>query len=127
MLKVFISSFLFSIILLSSCSYFSFSTNLDPENFTQYQKEVNLKTYSKNELIDLDYLDLGTVEGVSCQAEENDQRANINEAKNIIREKALKKEANGIVYSKCFDLENTPGCITSVSCYARIIYVKEDD
>ena len=42
------------------------------------------------------------------------------------REKAHMRKANGIVYTSCVALENTPVCLTSVSCYARAVYVKED-
>jgi RcsF protein len=109
----------------SSCSYFSFSTNLDPDNFREYYKNAQLQTYDKSILPDLNYIELGTVEGVSCQAFEEDPIASIYDAKQNAKELAAKKEANGIVYTSCIELENTPGCLTSVSCYARAIYVKE--
>ena len=44
----------------------------------------------------------------------------------LAEETADHKIWNGIVYTSCVALENTPVCLTSVSCYARAVYVKED-
>ena len=114
------------LLLCTSCSYFNFSSNLDPKNFEEYAQKVNVRVYDKKVLNSLNYVDLGTVEGISCQALENDPKATITEARRIAREEVIKLKGNGIMYSTCIELANTPGCLTSVSCYARALYVKND-
>lgn len=119
--------FLGSFICCLGCSNFSFETNLFPNDMEDYFETANISVYKNSELVDLDYYDLGTVEGISCQAKSDDPRSSIQEARTLVREEAHKKGANGIVYSTCVELENTPGCVTSVSCYARAVYVKDND
>ena len=123
------SRILFSLTILTSvficgCSLFSFDSNLNPDNFSEFYKNVKLETYKNNELAKLDYVDLGTVEGLSCQIKEDDPVANESDARDDARKKAVNQDANGIIFSSCIALSNTPACTTSVSCYARIIYVK---
>lgn len=112
---------------LTGCGTFSFDSNLNPRNFAMYEKETSLKTYKNSELYDLNYVDLGTVEGISCQIREDDIEASEYDAKMHAKELARKKNANGIIFSTCVELVNTPACLTSVSCYARIVSVDENE
>lgn len=111
---------------ITGCSYFSFETNLSPEKAEDYFSRANLRVYKNSELRDLNYESLGTVEGVSCQLSRDEPEATERDARLDAREKAHMRKANGIVYTSCVALENTPVCLTSVSCYARAVYVKED-
>ncbi|MFB0955320.1 MAG: exopolysaccharide biosynthesis protein, partial [Aeromonadaceae bacterium] len=65
-------SYLLAATLLTGCSGYSFHTNLDKENFTEYFKPGSVALVDKAQLAELDYQILGTVEGVSCQ-EDNSQ------------------------------------------------------
>ena len=53
----------------SGCADFSFNSNLDKENFDEYFKPGGVQIYEQNQLADLNYLYLGTVEGESCQSD----------------------------------------------------------
>ncbi len=110
----------------TGCSYFSFESNLDPSNMKEYFDVANVKSYTDAELMDLNYLELGIVEGVDCRINEAEGTPTISIAKEDARKAAVLKEANGIVYSKCVEFENTPACRKSISCYGRLVYVKED-
>ncbi|MGN1394285.1 MAG: Rcs stress response system protein RcsF [Succinivibrionaceae bacterium] len=109
------------------CSSFSFETNLNQQKFSEYFNVANIQVYNNAELHELNYIDIGTVEGISCQVKPDDPRASYPEARQEARKKAAEMEANGIVYSTCIELENTLGCESSVSCYARAIYVKDNN
>ena len=78
-----------------------------------------VKIYTNSELRDLNYEDIGTVEGISCKMKENEPEPTEKEAKADARSLALKK--------KGITLDDTPACLRSVSCYARVVYVKEDE
>ena len=121
--KIFLSA---PFVVLLGCSSFSFESNLDPDNVISYFELSKVKIYTNSELQDLNYEDIGTVEGISCQMRENEPEPTEKEAKADARSLALQKKGNGLVYSTCIALEDTPACVRSVSCYARVIYVKED-
>ncbi len=120
------SCLILALFAVSGCSYFSFDTNLNPDNIEDYFAKANIKVYKNSELRDLNYESLGTVEGISCQTSSDEPEANERDARIDAREKAHMRRANGIVYTSCVALEDTPVCLTSVSCYARALYVKED-
>lgn len=116
-----------SFVIVSGCSSFSFESNLDPDNIVSYFELSKVKIYTNSELRDLNYEDIGTVEGISCKMQENEPEPTEKEAKADARSLALKKKGNGLVYSTCITLDDTPACLRSVSCYARVVYVKEDE
>ena len=55
----------------SGCANYAFNSNLDKENFDEYFKPGSVRIYEQDELADLNYLYLGTIEGESCQADAN--------------------------------------------------------
>lgn len=111
---------------LLSCSYFSFESNVDPSNFTDYFAQSTVTVYSDKELMDMDYAEVGFIEGLSCQEQSNDRPASEGEARTLAKKQAAEKGANGIVFSKCVTLSNTASCVSSVSCYGRMVYVKDE-
>lgn len=111
--------------LLTSCSNFEFSTNLDPSNFKEYFKPSYVNEYSEAELAKIPNRSLGTVSGLSCQIKEQDAIANEADARTDARVKAVDKGANAIVFGKCVRLENTPACLVSITCYADALVVDE--
>ena len=121
------SLFLIPFFIVSGCSSFSFESNLDPDNIISYFEISKVKIYDKNELQELNYEDMGTVEGLSCQIRETDPEPTEKEARSDARVQALKRGGNGLVYSTCITLEDTPACVRSVSCYARVVLVKENE
>ena len=111
---------------LVGCASFSFESNLDPSGSAQYFKVAEVKSYTDEELMNLNYEELGTVEGLDCRIDANAGTPRTADAKEDARKQAAAKGANGIVYSKCVHFENTPACAQSVSCYGRMVYVQED-
>ena len=111
---------------LSGCSMFAFESNVDPDNFISYFELSKVKRYSNKELSVLNYEDVGTVDGISSQFTEKDPEPTEKDAKAEARREAVKKGGNGMVYSTCITLEDTPVCTRSISCYARVVIVKED-
>ncbi len=119
MLRIFvISSFT---LLLSACSNFEFSSNLDKDNFSEYFKPSQVTVYEKSQLAGLDYTFIGAVEGSSCQEEENDRPADIKQARTNARIRAAELNANGIVFQSCLTFEADSSCISNIICYARAL------
>jgi len=110
-------------ILLSACSHFEFSSNMDKDNFNQYFKPSQVIIYEKSELNKLDYAFIGAVEGSSCQAEENDRAADIKQARTNARIKAADLYANGIVFQSCITFPADAVCKSNIICYGQAIHV----
>jgi len=120
-------SALFSVLLISGCSNYQFSSNLDKENFDEYFKPSQVTVYDKADLTDLDYRLLGAVEGSSCQLESKDTPADIKEARTNARINAANLGANGIVFQSCLNFEKDKSCISNVICYGRAIDISIDE
>ncbi|TEW54556.1 hypothetical protein E2R68_07590 [Psychromonas sp. RZ22] len=109
--------------LLSGCSHYQFTTNVDKQNFDTYFKPSQVTIYDKNELLDLDYTVLGAVEGSSCQEETKDVPADIKEARTKARINAANMHANGVIFQSCLNFEADQSCVTNIICYGRAIKV----
>ena len=106
--------------MLSSCSHYQFSSNLDQEPIKAYFEVGSVKLYQKEELERLNSQYLSTLEGESCQLSEIDAPANDIDARTHARAQAAKLGANGIVFGDCIRLErNQSGCITTRLCYGK--------
>jgi hypothetical protein len=116
---------LLALSLLAGCSGYSFHTNLDKENFTEYFKPGSVSLVTEQDLADLDYRILGTVEGNSCQEKARDAAPTEGDARTDARLKSADLGGNGLIISKCLTLENTPGCVSSVVCYGQALKVAE--
>ena len=116
-----------SALLLSACSNFQFSSNLDKENFETYFQPSKVTIYEKSELADLNYEVIAAVEGSSCQIEANDPPADIREARTQARINADKLNANGVVFQTCITFEKDASCISNIICYGRALDVITSD
>jgi RcsF protein len=113
-----------SALLLSGCSSYQFSSNLDKENFDEYFKPSQVIVYSKSDLKDLEYQYIGAVEGSSCQEDENQIPANSRDARTKARINAANMNANGIVFQSCLDFDADKTCRSNVICYGQAITVE---
>lgn len=118
---------LFFALLLSGCSNYQFSSNVDKDNFDEYFKPSQVTIYSKSDLTDLNYELLGAVEGSSCQQESNALPADRKEARTNARINAANMNANGIVFQSCINFEADNTCLSNIICYGRAIDVAEDE
>ena len=115
--------FLTLIALLPGCSNFSFSSNVDKENFDNYFKPSKVTVYSKNDLLDLEYTVLGSVEGSSCQVKDINIPADIKEARTKARINAAEMNANGVVFQSCLSFKKDESCVSNIICYGRALDV----
>ena len=115
----------FLAILLAGCDSFTFHTNLDPYNFREYYKPSTVSEVSDAQLAGSRYTSLGLVEGLACQANEQDYIATPGDARTDARIKAANLGANAIQFRKCVKLEDTPACKVSVTCYAEAFKLEE--
>lgn len=118
---------LFAVLFLTGCSNYSFSSNVDKENFDDYFKPSQVTVYSKSDITDLDYQLLGAVEGSSCQQRSNQLPADIKEARTKARINAANMKANGIVIQSCINFEADDTCLSNIICYGRAINVTIDE
>lgn len=118
-------SYLLAATLLTGCSGYSFHTNLDKENFTEYFKPGSVTLIDKAQMAKLDYQVLGTVEGTSCQEEANQPVPVIGDARTEARRRTADLGGNALVLSQCLELQQTPGCLASITCYGQAMLVRE--
>jgi len=111
-------------LLLSGCSNFQFSSNLDKDNFDEYFKPSQVTVYTKPQLADLDYTFIGAVAGSSCQEDENDRPADIKQARTNARINAAEQNANAIVFQSCLTFKADKSCISNIICYAQTFHVR---
>jgi len=117
---------LLTIVVLSGCSSYQFSSNLDKENFDEYFKPSQVTVYSKADLKDLDYQFIGAVEGSSCQEAVNERPADIKEARTNARINAADMNANAIVFQSCLNFPADKVCVSNIICYGRAFDVSID-
>lgn len=118
--------FILPVFCLSGCSWFFFSSNIDPDNFTEYYRAAGIEQYTKADLDKFDsYEDLGDIEGISCQATEKDAEPVEALARRYLLESAADLGANAVIMGKCIELENTLHCLKEYTCYARALKVKQ--
>ncbi len=112
-------------LLLAGCSNYSFHTNLDKENFTEYFKPGTVTLVDKEQLDTLQYQVLGTVEGESCQEDDTQAVPIIGDARTEARVRTADLGGNGLLISKCIELGQTPGCKASITCYGQALKIAE--
>ncbi len=119
--------YLISAFLLSGCSNFSFTSNVDKDNFDTYFKPSEVKIYSKEQLQGVDYDVTGSVEGSSCQLEENDRPADIKEARTKARIHAADINANGLIIQSCITFKADDSCLSNIICYGQAISITQEN
>ncbi len=111
----------------AGCSWFSFSSNVDPRNFREYYKSSLITQYTKEEAVNLPpYDDLGIVEGMDCQISEEYATPKEGVARKLMLENAADSGANAVIIGKCIKVENTLSCISEYTCYAQAIRIHDD-
>jgi RcsF protein len=110
----------------SGCADFSFSSNLDKENFDEYFKPGGVQIYEQGQLADLNYLYLGTVEGESCQSDAKQPIPNAGEARTQARRRVADMGGNAVTFDKCVEFNDTPGCLKQVICYGQALKVAQE-
>ncbi|ENY73013.1 lipoprotein [Aeromonas diversa CDC 2478-85] len=112
-------------LLASGCANYAFNSNLDKKNFDEYFKPSGVEIYQQDQLADLNYLYLGTVEGQSCQEGSNQPVPSAANARTEARTRAADLGGNGLVLDKCSERSDTPGCLKQIVCYGQAIKVAE--
>lgn len=116
---------LLAAVVLAGCSQYSFHTNMDKENFTNYFKPGSVALVDKAQLDDLNYVVLGTVEGNSCQEDDRQPVPSAADARTEARRRTADMGGNALQLSQCLELGATPGCKASITCYGQALKVKE--
>lgn len=112
-------------LLVSGCANYAFNSNLDKKNFDTYFKPGSVEVYTQDQLSDLNYLYLGTVEGQSCQEASNQPVPSAGDARTEARRKAADMGGNGVVFDRCNETTGTPGCLQQIVCYGQALKVAE--
>lgn len=110
--------------LVSGCSNYSFHSNVDKENFEQYFKPSQVKVYEKEQLTELNYIHLTTVEGSVCKQQENEAKPTFADARTQARLAAADAGANGIIFTSCIETQDEV-CLAAALCYGQAIKVAE--
>lgn len=108
---------------LSGCANWGFDSNVSPEGIKDYYKGSNVRIYQKEDLADVNYVVLSSVEGEACQIKTTDAAPKEAEARSNIRRRAADLGANGLLLDRCIRFEDMPGCIEQVLCSGQAIKV----
>jgi RcsF protein len=112
-------------LILTGCSNYQFSSNLDKNNFDTYFKPSQVTVYERSDLVNLDYQLIAAVEGSSCQETINDIPADLKDARTQARINAADMNANGIVFQSCLTFEADKTCLSNIICYGQALNVIE--
>lgn len=112
-------------LILTGCSNYQFSSNLDKNNFDTYFKPSQVTVYEKSDLANLDYQLIAAVEGSSCQETISDIPADLKDARTQARINAADMNANGIVFQSCLTFEADKTCLSNIICYGQALNVIE--
>ncbi|PCI62828.1 MAG: rcsF protein [Gammaproteobacteria bacterium] len=118
------TSFTISILsLLSSCSNFTVTTNIDKEKFKDYlspqyvtifENEAQLPTFNQY---------IGLVEGESCQLKPYLASPSKIDARTQARRRAYKMQANAVVFTNCAQ-RKTERCHQLLICFGKAYQVQ---
>ena len=108
---------------LSGCANWGFDSNVSPEGIKDYYKGSNVRIYQKEDLADVNYVVLSSVEGEACQIKTTDATPKEAEARADIRRRAADLGANGLLLDRCIRFDDMPGCLEQVLCSGQAIKV----
>ena len=114
-------------LVLAGCSTYSFHTNLDKENFTEYFKPGSVTVLEKAQILDANATPIGTVEGETCQSKDTQAPPNMIDAQTDARRKVADMGGNAIVFGKCISMPATTECVSSMVCYGQAYKVKDSE
>lgn len=109
--------------LLAACSGYSFNTNLDKENFSDYFAVSQVSYYQADQLSDYYVEQMGVIETEDCQTSLMDPPAEKKKAMIAAKRIAAKKGANGIIIDSCIVPPSSKLCLSSYICYSSAIKV----
>ena len=112
-------------LVLAGCSTYSFHTNLDKENFTEYFKPGSVTVLEKAQILDANATPIGTVEGETCQSKDTQAPPNMIDAQTDARRKVADMGGNAIVFGKCISMPATTECVSSMVCYGQAYKVQD--
>ncbi len=117
------SLFILGALFLAGCSSsYTFHSNLDKQNFTEYFKAGDVKVYKPDALPTSAYRAIGLVTGESCQTLSSDKVATEADARTQARKNAADLGANGLIIRNCATLnEKNSSCMTHVLCSGQAI------
>lgn len=99
------------------------NSNVSPEGIKDYYKGDNVTLYNKDQLTDVNYVTLGSVEGEACQIKPADAPPKEADARASIRRRAADMGANGLLLDRCLRFEDMPGCLEQVLCSGQALKV----
>lgn len=108
---------------LSGCANWGFNSNVSPEGIKDYYKGDGVALYTKEQLVEQNYVTLGSVEGEACQVKTAEAPPKTADARADIRRRAADMGANGLLLDSCIHFNDMPGCIAQVLCSGQAIKV----
>lgn len=109
---------------LSGCANnWGFNSNVSPEGIKDYYKGDGVTLYNKEQVSELNYVTLGSVEGEACQIKATDATPKEADARISIRRRAADMGANGLLLDSCIRFNDMPGCIEQVLCSGQALKV----
>ncbi|GLP96690.1 Rcs stress response system protein RcsF [Paraferrimonas sedimenticola] len=120
-MKVQILGLMTATALISGCANMEFKTNLDADNFKEYYKASEVEIYESEADAPEQHLNMGLVEGSSCQETQDAPPPNEAEARTQARREAADLGANGVIFQQCIK-ETSNICVAEYICYGQAIY-----
>ena len=109
---------------LSGCANnWGFNSNVSPEGIKDYYKGDGVTLYNKEQVSELNYVTLGSVEGEACQINATEATPKEADARASIRRRAADMGANGLLLDTCIRFNDMPGCIEQVLCSGQALKV----
>jgi RcsF protein len=113
-----------TVLFITSCSNYTFSSNIDKAKFQQYFAPSQVKIYDDVQHMPATNRYLGAVSGESCQTKAHLMQANKQEARTNARHQAAKLSANAIIFTGCAQ-NKTKQCLSLVICYGQAYQIKQ--
>lgn len=109
---------------LSGCAdHYSFSSNLDNENFRDYYAPMTVKIYQNEQHFSGHYRYIGLVEGQDCQRAKHLAAPDEKIARTQARAQAFAQSANAVIFTGCVEVE-AKQCTAMLVCYAKAYLVE---
>jgi len=104
---------------ISGCAnHYTFSSNLDRQNFEQYFAPSHVKVFPNASDLPMNSQYLGVIEGQDCQAKVHLAEPSMTIAKTDALRNAYAKKANAVVFTGCASV-STKQCVQQLICYGE--------
>lgn len=118
-----IGAALLALALTGCANNWGFNSNVSPEGIKDYYKGDGVTLYSKDQLNEVNYVTLGSVEGEACQIKAAEAPPKEADARASIRRRAADMGANGLLLDRCIRFADMPGCLEQVLCSGQALKV----